>query len=139
MAGRNSPHDVYYTPISGSLEQQYTWPLVIIRIVFNYLGGFHTLDKFPCKQAISGDLIVSMLRNPDISLKNQCSDVIECITHNTPYRCLYYHCMDMIYRGLFYEGAPCRFGKKATELNLYFRQGIERIQVNLLTARGTAV
>ena len=35
--------------ILRSLEQQNAWSFAVVRIILNYLRGFHTLDKFPCK------------------------------------------------------------------------------------------
>ena len=49
MASGNSPYGMDGAPILRSLEQQNAWSFGVARIILNYLGGFHTLDKFPCK------------------------------------------------------------------------------------------
>ena len=68
MASGKSPHNVDRAPILRSLEQQNAGSFRVVRIVLNDFRGFHTFDKFPCKQPISSDLVVSVLRNSDTAL-----------------------------------------------------------------------
>lgn len=84
MTTGKSPYNMSQAPVSGSLEQQHAWPFGVVWIVFNHFCGFRSIDKFPYKQSVSGDLIVSMPRNSDIAFKNQCPDFIKRTTHNTP-------------------------------------------------------
>ena len=83
MASGKSPHNVDRASIFRSLEQQNAGSFRVVRIVLNDFRGFHTFDKFPCKQPISSDLVVSVLRNSDTALRNQRPNAVERITHNS--------------------------------------------------------
>ena len=70
MASRNSPHSVNRTSILRSLEQQNTGSFMVVRVVLNRFCCFHTFDKFPRKQSVSGNFVVSMIRNANTALGN---------------------------------------------------------------------
>ena len=71
MASGNSPYDVDGTPIFRLLEQQNAWSLGVIRVILNNLSVLHTLYKFPCKQSVTGYLVVSVLRDSHTALGDQ--------------------------------------------------------------------
>ena len=83
MASGKSPHNVDRASIFRSLEQQNAGSYRVVRIVLNDFRGFYTFDNFPCKQPISSDLFVSVLRNSDTALRNQRPNAVERITHNS--------------------------------------------------------
>ena len=61
MAGGNSPYGMYRTPVLCSLKHQDAWSLREVRILLDDFRGSHTIDKFPCKQSIGREFVVSVL------------------------------------------------------------------------------
>ena len=49
MASGKPPYSVDGAPVFRSLEQKNTWSFGVVRIILNYLRGFHTFNKLPCK------------------------------------------------------------------------------------------
>ena len=81
MAGGKSPYGMNRSPIPRSLEQQNARSFGIVWIVLNDFRGFYTFHKFSRKQSVSGQLVVSVLRDQDIAFGDQSLDAVEGIAH----------------------------------------------------------
>ena len=85
MASRKSPYRVDGAPILRSLEQKNAWSLGVVRIVLNYIRGFHTLDKL---LASSPSAMISSYPCSEIRTLPRKSDPEFCGTcHNYARRC----------------------------------------------------
>ena len=64
-------------PIFRSLEQQNARSFGKVRVVLYQFRSFYTFDKFPRKQSVGGQLVVSVFRNSEVALGDQRPDAVK--------------------------------------------------------------
>ena len=71
------------TPIRCSLKHQGAWSFRVVRVFLDDFCTFRAFDKFPGKQPVSSELVVSVLRNSNHTLGDQPPNAIEGSAHDT--------------------------------------------------------
>ena len=63
------------------LEYQNALALWVVRVILDYLRGSNSRNNFPRHQTIRRKLVVSVLRDPNVSDRNQLPDSVKYRTH----------------------------------------------------------
>jgi len=64
-----------------SLKYQYARPFVIVRIVFDYDGTFHSCHDIAQQYTIGSQFVIAVGRHPDVPAFDQVQDSSKCIAH----------------------------------------------------------
>lgn len=81
---RNTPYDMDRTIAIVSLERQDTRPFRIARVVLHQDRSRHSRDGLMNTDVIRRQLIVPVGRHPDLALRDQRPNTLECLAHTRP-------------------------------------------------------